>query len=361
MLFKKRITEVDPIMLVISRAQVESGDTSEPLAVLQQLISSPEMIRQSRERLDVAFDGYNHQREELFEIPEVRNYVYALDAEFPYWLYFMTRESPGLQCLALCFLPPYLTPEARQEIHARRLDELIEKRWGPALDQVCQAASLSDSEVESLVKSAVNYFLSGPTPQEARSEVSGHTASLFADEEQNSDFFAGVRPARIYHHWAMPDSQKPRTAMAAENFPFFHDYFDENGMSFHCSNHEADLVLFFSVAPKECPTILKAPWGMSWEQTNPHTLIVNLLIFDQPEDPLITPFIFNFKCPEMAAQNIYDAVRLVEQETISVSILARQGDALAFFDSKCLQVPDDVRADLAVAIRQMFFDAQASP
>lgn len=149
-------------MVVVSRQEVESGDTSGPLSTLKHLISSQQMVREFRTRVDIAFDGYNDTSHELFEMPEVRNYVYALDEQFPYWLYFLSRNYAGLQCLTLCHLLPYLTPEAQAERHPRQLADLIERRWGPALNHICAAAGFPDSEADALLESALIYFKSGP-------------------------------------------------------------------------------------------------------------------------------------------------------------------------------------------------------
>ncbi len=150
------------LIVVISRQEVERGDTAGPLSTLKHLISSPQMIRDFRTRVEIGFDGYNETIEELFEIQSVRNYVYALDAEFPYWLYFLSRNYLGLQCLTLCFLPPFLTDEARAEIHPQRIDELLERRWGPALNHICNAAGFPEAESDSLFDSALTYLRDGP-------------------------------------------------------------------------------------------------------------------------------------------------------------------------------------------------------
>jgi hypothetical protein len=158
------IEDFDPVIIVVSRAEVEKGDTSGPLSTLRHLISSPEMIRAYRERLTVTFDGYNETAEKLFEIPIVRDYVRALDAEFPYWLYFVSRKVTSLQCIALCFLPPLLTDEARARIYPERLRDLIEKRWAPALNHICSAAGLPSSDADALLESALYYFANRPLP-----------------------------------------------------------------------------------------------------------------------------------------------------------------------------------------------------
>ena len=152
-----------PVMIVISRDEVRRQDVSGPLTTLKHLIASRENIRANMLNVDVSFSGYENTSEELFEIPEVRNYVHALDAQFPFWFYFLSRHFLGLQCLAFCHFLPFLTPEARAKSHPQKLDELVEKRWGPALFQLCSAAGHSEAEADALLESAMAYFVSGPT------------------------------------------------------------------------------------------------------------------------------------------------------------------------------------------------------
>jgi hypothetical protein len=72
-----------PLYVVVSRDEVESRDLTAPLAALKSLIASPATARAHMESVDVAFSGYDEDARELFEIPEVREYVYRLDGEFP--------------------------------------------------------------------------------------------------------------------------------------------------------------------------------------------------------------------------------------------------------------------------------------
>lgn len=153
-----------PLLIVISRDEVLSQDLSGPLATLQKLIANRESIRVNMVNVDLSFSGYDNTREELFEIPEVRRYVHALDAQFPFWLYFLSRHFMGLQCLAYCYLDAYLTEDARREAHPKQLVNLIQRRWGPALNQISSAAGHTESEADALLDSALVYFKSGPTP-----------------------------------------------------------------------------------------------------------------------------------------------------------------------------------------------------
>lgn len=154
--------DIDPIRIVVARADVEAGNVTSTLEVLRQLTRSVETIRAWKGKVDIAFHGYDHDRRELFEIPAVRVFVSTLDAEFPYWLFFLTKYGTGLHALAFCFLPPFLTDEAQAEIWPERLGQLLEGRWIPALAHIATAAGYSDAELASMVGEAAHYFAEGP-------------------------------------------------------------------------------------------------------------------------------------------------------------------------------------------------------
>lgn len=149
-------------IIVVSREEVISKDTSSALEALRALVVSPEAALQYFEAVDIAFHGYNDWREELFEIQEVREFVYALDKQFPYWLFFLDKKALGLQCIAYCFLPPFLTQEAKQRIFPERLNKLLTTRWFPAMNHVCEAVGFSEEQIEELTDRSVRYLLGGP-------------------------------------------------------------------------------------------------------------------------------------------------------------------------------------------------------
>lgn len=152
----------DFITIVASKDQILAGDTSDVLAALRALIASPEVAQSWKEKVDFAIDGYNDVQTDLFEIPEVREFIAAIDDEFPFWLFFLSKYALGLQCVAYCFLPPFLKPEAQARIFPERLDDLLSRRWFPAMNQVCEWVGLSESEVEEMTNRSVKYLLMGP-------------------------------------------------------------------------------------------------------------------------------------------------------------------------------------------------------
>lgn len=148
--------------IVVTREEVDAQDTSSVLEALGALIQSPEQARSLFEQVDIAFHGYNETSEELFEIQEVRNFVNALDEKFPFWLYFLSKTGTGLQCIAYCFLPPFLTKAGKAQHFPKRLNDLLTRRWFPAMNQVCEWTGFSEQQIESLTDRSVEYLLGGP-------------------------------------------------------------------------------------------------------------------------------------------------------------------------------------------------------
>lgn len=150
-------SSLDPLVLVIGRDEVEAGEVTRVYELLSSLAKTPEQARRYQESIELAFHGYDEDARELWEIEQVRQFVADLDEMFPYWLFFL-KQSPSLQCLLLCLLPPFLTREAKAKIFPGRIDNLIERRWGPAAEQVARSARLSDEELAALVGRVARYL-----------------------------------------------------------------------------------------------------------------------------------------------------------------------------------------------------------
>lgn len=154
----------DPVVFVVSRDEVEAGDTSVVLGHLRRLVESREVARDYVERVDIAFHGYDDVGWELPEIPAVRDFANQLDDQFPFWLFFLSKRHLGLQCLLHCFLPPFLTDEGRAKHHPPIVDRLLVGRWFPAMNQICEYVGYTEEQIERLSERALAYFTAGPFP-----------------------------------------------------------------------------------------------------------------------------------------------------------------------------------------------------
>lgn len=142
----------DHIRVVVSRDDVQRQDVAPVLATLKKLLASPEVARQYRERVDLAFDGYDDEHREFGEIKELRDYVRKLDANFPFWLFFLSKGRLGLKCVISCHLLPFLTDEGKARHHPEQLERLLNKRWFPAMQIVAEFAELPAEEIETMTE-----------------------------------------------------------------------------------------------------------------------------------------------------------------------------------------------------------------
>jgi hypothetical protein len=155
----------DFLTVVISRQQIEDGDISEPLGVLRQLLNRGTAIKFC-EKVEIGVSGFDDDTRELYEIEEVRKFVYKLDSEFPYWLYFLTKRGTGLAFILSCFCPPFLTPEAQTRIWNEEIADYLSKRGFPASNHFCQAIGCSEEEIRRLSARSTEYAFHGPDVSE---------------------------------------------------------------------------------------------------------------------------------------------------------------------------------------------------
>ena len=184
----------------------------------------------------------------------------------------------------------------------------------------------------------------------------------FVDVGFGPDYFTDLIPTAIGTDIAVPDPSQPRTLLPPDEFPFLCQYFAEDGMSFHGPDIEGNVVFFFNTPLEDCPTIMESRWGVQYSEEKegkPGRFQFDLLIYDQDDDPLTVPFTFNLA----DEKHRYELTQIVEQETLPFFALALQGNSLLFYDSFFLQLPDDLRRDLAPVIRHALSKtaAQSSP
>lgn len=152
---------IHPFVIVISKEEVLNKDIKPALTILNQFLKSPEIAKKYMERVEISFHGYDDYPAELFEIEAVREYVDLLDNEFPYWLYFLSKEYLGLQCIIHCFLPPFLTEEGKRKHFPPRIKDYLLNRGFPAMNQICEFVGLSEKEIEKLTERAFQYITKG--------------------------------------------------------------------------------------------------------------------------------------------------------------------------------------------------------
>lgn len=115
--------------LVIPRSDIEMADTSQLLKTLQKLKSTLcDGIVQCGS-VDLSVQGYNDDRRELYEIPEVCRYFRLLSSEFPYWFYFTRPEFAGFHTMVSCACGAKRASPSKVSIDNGRLLEFLEQQF----------------------------------------------------------------------------------------------------------------------------------------------------------------------------------------------------------------------------------------
>lgn len=94
----------DPIVLVVSREQIESSNIHEVLQFLKALvpIDDPSHAWSMKGRVSLVITGYDRDERELYEIPEVCDYLRLIDQEWPFWFFFLNQVDESIKVLAMC-------------------------------------------------------------------------------------------------------------------------------------------------------------------------------------------------------------------------------------------------------------------
>ena len=103
---REAVKERGSAMLVeLMRSEVESGDLSRVLAILTTLSEDPRSMRSQQSRVLLIVSGYAADDRHLCEIAAVRRALLALDAAWPYALWFFAwsdeQTSAGLMVLTV--------------------------------------------------------------------------------------------------------------------------------------------------------------------------------------------------------------------------------------------------------------------
>jgi hypothetical protein len=91
-----------PVILGIPHEDILSCDVTRVATVLNGFLESRARAVRGRGRVTIIVEGYDDDPRDLYDTPEVRRYLAALDSAFPFWFYFADPNTDTLKLLALC-------------------------------------------------------------------------------------------------------------------------------------------------------------------------------------------------------------------------------------------------------------------
>jgi hypothetical protein len=92
----------EPVVLLISRREVEAGDLASVLSRLKVFLATREDAWRYRGQMTLVVDGYNNDPRELVDIPEVRSLLRGLESSWPQWAFFFNQVDDSIKLLLSC-------------------------------------------------------------------------------------------------------------------------------------------------------------------------------------------------------------------------------------------------------------------
>ncbi len=143
--------------IIVPRRDVERADHAPLVRRLRKEISTSSRMRAAFGRVGVLFDGYDSDARALWEVPEVRAFVAAVDAEFPHWFFVADLQSPTLHVVAAC-LHTISTPlEGYVALDALRLKTFLE-REAHDLILLCRECGIGESVAATRLDAVMDYY-----------------------------------------------------------------------------------------------------------------------------------------------------------------------------------------------------------
>jgi hypothetical protein len=158
----KNLGEDIPMLSPLRREHIKALDTKPLIDFLNMLLVDAETVRAFRGRIGFNLEGFENEKREPEDIPELRNYLRAVSAKFPYWFWFMETRSLYLKLLLYSLCDAELRTDIGSEHVLRKYsrDDLAKfmTKYGRALNDLKERVGLSDTEVEARIEQIKKYY-----------------------------------------------------------------------------------------------------------------------------------------------------------------------------------------------------------
>lgn len=151
------VVPVEPVIVIISREDVENLDINPTVDVLRSLVERESEPTNIRGRLQLGFHGFDSDSRELWDVSEVRTFVRALDAQFPYWFFLVDLRSETLKLLVFCLCRTSRVLPGATAVHPGDLQAFLETHFS-AMNQLLDHWRMSEDENEHVTNEIVDYF-----------------------------------------------------------------------------------------------------------------------------------------------------------------------------------------------------------
>jgi hypothetical protein len=139
----------EPVVLMISRREVESTDLASVLSRLKVFLATRDDAWRYRGQMTLVVDGYNNDPRELVDIPEVRALLRGLEAEWPYWAYFFNQVDDSIKLLLSCVAGSRFLGQGAVEMDADLVAAALARGFG-RMNMIFDRFGFPEDELEKM-------------------------------------------------------------------------------------------------------------------------------------------------------------------------------------------------------------------
>jgi len=120
----------EPVVLMISRREVEEGDLASVISRLKVFRATREDAWLYRGQMALVVDGFNDDPRELVDIPAVRDLLRRLEAAWPYWAFFFNQVDDSIKLLLSCGAGKHFLGEGAVEMDPDLIGQVLGHGFG---------------------------------------------------------------------------------------------------------------------------------------------------------------------------------------------------------------------------------------
>jgi hypothetical protein len=158
--FDLRPGVTEPVVLLISRREVDAGDIASVLSRLKVFLATRQDAWRYRGQMTLVVDGYNSDARELVDIPEVRALLCSLEAEWPYWAYFFNQVDDSIKLLLSCVAGSRFLGRGAVEMDADLVAAALARAFG-GMNMIFERFGFPEDELEKYTLKALPGKFSG--------------------------------------------------------------------------------------------------------------------------------------------------------------------------------------------------------
>jgi len=161
----KKIWDDPPIVVAVSRTDVESNNVQPTLDSLRSLLQDPAQIPGNLGRLVLSFEGFGKNSgaiwwDEVWQVPQSRLFVEMLDQEFPFWFFFADLSGDTLYTIAASVCR--IEVRGSQTIFNKEDLLAFDVRQFESMNEIFRKWNLPDDEKSARVELLTQYFANVP-------------------------------------------------------------------------------------------------------------------------------------------------------------------------------------------------------